>query len=415
MARCGNCGTVNREGSVFCQNCGQRMIEEAKPKPVTAAGGVVCGACGTQNAAGMNFCKMCGSSLAAPAPIAAPAAEAPGKVTCASCGKQTPTGFAFCQHCGQRLQAAAAPAPAAAHAPASSPVAPAAEKRVAVAATMMADAPLPTPPAGMPRPASAAHAAAPASGARAAVNGQDAFAATVGPGAIAPILASTLPDEHVARSVSAPLSTVKTNPVPAPRVYGTLIVVRRDGSDGESVPITEPVFDVGRSEGGLTFADDVYLAGRHMRLSFEGAHPVVRPLDGTNGIYVRLRAAAELASGDCFLVGKELIRFELVGPDERDHAVFEHGVRLFGSVAREAWGRLRQLTGAGTTRDVWFISRPDLVLGREEGDITFPDDEFMSRRHAAVRRGMPRPKLEDLELVERHVHPRARGSRAQER
>ena len=65
----------------------------------------------------------------------------------------------------------------------------------------------------------------------------------------------------------------------------------------------------------------------------------------------------------------------------------EHGVRLFGSSPRESWGRLRQVTGAGTTRDLWHLSRAEVVLGREEGDIIFPDDEFMSRRHATLSRG----------------------------
>jgi hypothetical protein len=374
------------------------MVEEAKPKAATANAGVVCGACGTQNAPGMNFCKMCGSSLAAPAPAPVAAAEAPGKVNCSSCGKQTPTGFAFCQHCGQRLAAASAVASGTAiPVVAPSPMGPKTDSR-AVAATMMSEAPhIATPPAGMPRssanvPAQPAT-SAPRASAPAPVH--DAYAQTVGPGAIAPIVASTLPGDLGSRAASAPMTTVKTNPVPA-IVFGTLIVVRRDGTDGESVPITEPVFDVGRSLGGLTFSEDVYLAARHMRLSFEGTSPVVRALDDTNGIFVRLRGAVDLSSGDQFLVGKELIRFELVGPEERDPQVVEHGVRLFGSVGREAWGRLRQITGAGTTRDVWYISRPDLVLGREEGDVTVPDDEFMSRRHAAVRRATPKPKLEDL-------------------
>ena len=92
-----------------------------------------------------------------------------------------------------------------------------------------------------------------------------------------------------------------------------------------------------------------------------------------------------------------MLRFEPVPTEERDPpALLEHGVRIFGSAPREAWGRLRQLTVAGTTRDVWHLVRPELVLGREEGDVTFPDDEFMSRRHAAVRRQGAKAKLEDL-------------------
>jgi pSer/pThr/pTyr-binding forkhead associated (FHA) protein len=57
---------------------------------------------------------------------------------------------------------------------------------------------------------------------------------------------------------------------------------------------------------------------------------------------------------------------------------------------------VRQLTVAGTTRDLWHLTRPELVLGREEGDVTFPDDEFMSRRHAALRKSGQRARIEDL-------------------
>src|SRR5262245_14135264 len=119
MPRCSHCGKVNREGSLFCQDCGHRLEQAAAPKPAAAAGGVTCSSCQAVNPPGMNFCKMCGTSLAAKQAIAAtmaadghastvaagpgisaPAAAAPApaaKVTCGSCGKQTPSGFAFCQ------------------------------------------------------------------------------------------------------------------------------------------------------------------------------------------------------------------------------------------------------------------------------------------------------------------------------
>jgi hypothetical protein len=123
---------------------------------------------------------------------------------------------------------------------------------------------------------------------------------------------------------------------------------------------------------------------------------ILRPLDGVNGVFVRVQSC-ELSPGDSFLVGKELLRYEPLVAEERDPpSLVEHGVRIFGSAPREAWGRLRQLTVAGTARDVWHLTRPELVLGREEGDVTFPDDEFMSRRHAAVKRVGSKARLEDL-------------------
>ncbi|HEX7598607.1 MAG TPA: FHA domain-containing protein, partial [Polyangia bacterium] len=60
------------------------------------------------------------------------------------------------------------------------------------------------------------------------------------------------------------------------------------------------------------------------------------------------------------------------------------------------WGRLRQLTTAGTCRDVFHLTRSDLVLGREQGDIVFSDDEFMSRRHALLQFRNGRALLSDL-------------------
>jgi pSer/pThr/pTyr-binding forkhead associated (FHA) protein len=88
-------------------------------------------------------------------------------------------------------------------------------------------------------------------------------------------------------------------------------------------------------------------------------------------------------------------------------------VRVFGSAPREAWGRIRQLTVAGTTRDLWHLVRPEMVLGREEGDVTFPDDEFMSRRHAALKRAGARARLEDLGSSN-GTFVRLRGERALE-
>jgi len=37
---------------------------------------------------------------------------------------------------------------------------------------------------------------------------------------------------------------------------------------------------------------------------------------------------------------------------------------------------------------MFHLTRSDLVLGREQGDIVFSDDEFMSRRHALLQFAM---------------------------
>ncbi len=368
MLRCSQCGRVNREGALFCQECGKKLAEAAPPKP---AAGPMCPGCGTVNQPGMNFCKMCGTPLgksealgvastiaptpppaaAPPAAAAAPAAAPAGKLNCPHCGKATPIGFQFCQHCGQRTSAPVQPRPAQEATPLTPP---AGVAKISTAA--------PVPPVRSPR-------------------SDEAFAQTVAPAS-----------QAFAATQAAPLTTKQRV-----EAFGRLVQVNRDGSDGDVTALVGDTFDIGRSEGALRFEEDLYLAPRHLRLLAGPGRVVLQALDRVNGVFLKVRGGLDLESGDQLLVGKELLRFELLSVEEQTQTpVFDQGVRLLGSAGRAAWGRLRELTGSGTSGDLWHLVRDEYVLGREEGDLVFSDDEFMSRRHAAVRKVGAKVRLEDL-------------------
>jgi pSer/pThr/pTyr-binding forkhead associated (FHA) protein/RNA polymerase subunit RPABC4/transcription elongation factor Spt4 len=191
--------------------------------------------------------------------------------------------------------------------------------------------------------------------------------------------------------------TMDTVQVPIPTVSGArLINVRRDGTDGTCHVISSEQFDLGRTEGDLLF-DDPHMTGRHARIVHREGQFVILPLETRNGVYVRLRQPVELYDGDLFLLGKQVLRFEI--PFEVEKTVrpaVEHGVVLFGTPVKPAWGRLRQLTAGGTTRDMYHLTRAEVVLGREQGDIVFGDDEFLSRRHAQIQIRNNRVTLSDL-------------------
>jgi pSer/pThr/pTyr-binding forkhead associated (FHA) protein len=179
---------------------------------------------------------------------------------------------------------------------------------------------------------------------------------------------------------------------PGPR----LVAVRRDGSDGESYPLVGEQIDIGRTEGDLHF-EDPHLAPRHARISLRSGQYVISPLEGRNGIYRRITEPTELSDGHLTLVGKQVLRFELLEDVEKTlRPALEHGVLLFGTPLKSPWGRLRQITSAGTTRDIFHLTRGDLVIGREQGDIVFSDDEFMSRRHALLQFRNGRALISDL-------------------
>jgi pSer/pThr/pTyr-binding forkhead associated (FHA) protein len=87
------------------------------------------------------------------------------------------------------------------------------------------------------------------------------------------------------------------------------------------------------------------------------------------------------------LIGLEVLRFEVVADAEKGLGpAVERGTKVFGSPAAPRHARLLQRTVEGVTRDVFYLTRDEVVVGRESGDLVFTADPFMSRRHAAITR-----------------------------
>jgi pSer/pThr/pTyr-binding forkhead associated (FHA) protein len=215
------------------------------------------------------------------------------------------------------------------------------------------------------------------------------------------------PGTNFCHTCGAPLPAARpVDPTPAPATEpqipvaepqgARLVTVRRDGSDGEAFPIVGSQMDIGRSDGDLRF-DDPHLAARHARILRQADQFIVTPLEARNGVYRRIEEATELLDGEQFLVGKQVLRYEQIAEAETAlRPAIEHGVVLFGTPVKTPWGRLRQMTSAGTSRDLYHLTRGEVTLGREQGDIVFSEDEFLSRRHAQLQVRGGRVTLQDL-------------------
>jgi len=179
---------------------------------------------------------------------------------------------------------------------------------------------------------------------------------------------------------------------------GRLVVIVEDGSEGRSFSLAEGQLDVGRTEGDIVLEDDPYVSPRHARLRRVEGGWLLRDLDSTNHVYVRLRKQHALRDGDLLLLGLEVLQFQTVSDGERGlgHAV-QHGTFLFGSPAIPRRARLCQRTVEGVIRDVYHLFRDETIIGRELGDIVFTADPFLSRRHAAIRRN---PVSSEFALVD---------------
>ena len=263
-------------------------------------------------------------------PGAASSAGAGGMINCPRCGTPTPVGFAYCQQCGLHMSALQPTDPGAdarARAPSSPAIGPANVDGHAM--TLATDGPRPSP-------------------------------------------------------VSSPAAIR-----PAPQTgaaWGTAVLVNRDGSDGQRFSLTGEYCVVGRAGADIAFDDDRFLARQHARFERAADGSVrVEALDALNGVFRKADLPIDLVDGTVVLVGREVLRYEKVDPEEiKVHPLVRHGVALFGSPPREPWGRFVQIIPSGGYRDVRHLAGEEIVLGREEGDIVFRDDAFMSRRHAAV-------------------------------
>ncbi len=179
---------------------------------------------------------------------------------------------------------------------------------------------------------------------------------------------------------------------------GRLVVIVEDGSEGRSFSLAEGQLDIGRTDGDILLEDDHYVSPRHARLRLIEGRWILRDLDSTNHVYVRLRKPHPLREGDLLLLGLEVLQFQTVSDGERGlgHAI-QHGTLLFGSPATPRRARLCQRTVEGVIRDVYHLFRDETVIGRETGDIVFTADPFLSRRHASLRRN---PVTGEFSLVD---------------
>jgi len=313
-----------------------------------------CGSCGWDNPAGIIFCTNCGKRITDRAPIAtfasgsaghaaaahataaaspvAPPAPASTSPKCGRCGAVSEPGMRFCRECGAPCADDATPAPA------STPD----------RACSRCHAPR-EPQARFCRYCGASHDPP---------SGEQSISAVVPP-------------------VAAPASTTAA---------ARLVMLLKDGSEGRSIALTDQDADIGASEGDINFPDDPYLSPRHARITCRAGNYTLRDLDSVNGVYVRLREPVEVRDRDVVLIGQQVLRFELLGDGELPLGpASQRGVLVFGTPEAARFARLVQYTTEGVGRDVHYLFRDETVIGRENGDIVFTDDPFLSRRHAALR------------------------------
>ncbi|MCS6899468.1 MAG: FHA domain-containing protein [Myxococcales bacterium] len=320
-------------------------------------------------------------------------------IICPKCGKENQDHYKFCLGCGAELPRgekrefrpeslkAAAPPLAVALAPVPPPPAP---PPVTSFPSPTVASPVAPPPAHEPpRPAPAPPATspvAPASPAPPASITCPQCGATNPPtmrfcmncgfnlaAAPPPVPAATI-------AASVPPSTVTA---PSGPQLAILTALRADKSEVGSYPIQNGT-TVGRNNGGI-FAGDSYLSPRHATFYQRNNKLYIKDEGSLNGTFIKLvpEQPTELLPGDVFRIGQEIVRFEPLVPQPPS----PDGVERIGSPSKGYVGRLALIIGRDVTGNAFPIPETGVHIGRERGDILFPEDGYVSGLHCRISRG----------------------------
>jgi pSer/pThr/pTyr-binding forkhead associated (FHA) protein len=196
--------------------------------------------------------------------------------------------------------------------------------------------------------------------------------------------------------IDGPAVTAKASAPPrastsAGTASGRLILIRPDGTEGGVHPLHEGENVIGRGMGSL-FDADGYLSPRHAELVLNAAGAVVRDAGSLNGVYVKLTDEEELYDGDVFRIGQELLRFDVIPAP----VPLDDGTDVMGSPNPGYWGRLALIVGRDQDGSAFPLFGDSITLGRERGDILFPEDGYVSGQHASVAMRDGRFWLADL-------------------
>jgi pSer/pThr/pTyr-binding forkhead associated (FHA) protein len=161
-----------------------------------------------------------------------------------------------------------------------------------------------------------------------------------------------------------------------------LILIRGEGMDGLSFHLKGEQHIVGR-EGQLIFPDDPFVSPRHANFFYRDGHLVVRDEGLLNGVYVRIRGAVPMKSGQTFLAGEQVLRLEAVDPSD-DDGPDPDGTNFYASPRQESAFRVCQIFRGDAVGMCVHATGSSMTIGRDGADLNFPEDLFMSGEHCRI-------------------------------
>ncbi len=162
-----------------------------------------------------------------------------------------------------------------------------------------------------------------------------------------------------------------------------LRLIRGDATDGLVFELNGTSHYAGRTEGPILFPDDPTVSPIHTSFYYADGRLFVRDEGSRNGTYIRVKESVPVADGEVFLVGEQVLRYSVYKPTPV--RVGDDGAVFCGTPVNPWTFRIEQLQNGGQVGQAHCVRTPVVTIGRDDCDINFPHDRFISHFHARLK------------------------------
>ncbi len=173
-----------------------------------------------------------------------------------------------------------------------------------------------------------------------------------------------------------------------------ILIKGADEMDGISYHLNADQHVVGRSDGVILFTTDPWVAPKHANFYYRDSALYVMDEGSQNGVFIRVREPVALSYGDSFAVGEQVFRFD-AAIDATDQPDGE-GTFYFHAPWEKKSFRVVQLIEGNAEGMQVHDKGGEITIGRDDCDMNFYDDEFISLKHLKIATVGPKFEMEDL-------------------
>ncbi|MBN2340824.1 MAG: FHA domain-containing protein [Deltaproteobacteria bacterium] len=185
-------------------------------------------------------------------------------------------------------------------------------------------------------------------------------------------------------------NSLESNVIKDPNYFGDLqspgkaklILIKGEGVDGMSYHLNSTEHLAGRTQGEIVFQDDQWLSPAHANFVYQDDKIFVQDQNSLNGIFIAITQPKVVAPGSVFMVGEQVFRVEEVAPV--DQGAEPDGTYFFSSPFTAGSFRVVQILEGGGDGMIVNPKETKITIGREDCDMNFPADPFISGKHVQI-------------------------------